>query len=142
MKYMSSLSEYIKNTFNLIKSFFRDKSDIHNETTVTSEETLLIPKLLEICEKHEKDAQERYDSGRYKMNGYNYAKDMIAGVQNAAQLLVDNPFDDIDQVLKKLRDLKENYDSKFNDRESFGESALNGIIQDVEDLAEKLDKST
>jgi len=94
----------------------------------------LLNEIIRILDKHDKNGWDLSRSGQLKLNGRDYAKDIISAVYYVRSLLVDDDSLTIDSAIQLIESHKDDYESIYIDPEGFGCGTLNDIISDIEAL--------
>jgi len=93
-------------------------------------------KIINICDKHKEAGWNHYFSGRYSMNGHNYAKDIVWAAEYVCSLLSDEDDLSISTVVQLIDSKRGEYEKIYTDLEGFGGGTLAAIINDIEALRE------
>jgi len=107
----------------------------HLEKTNEIEEELK-NKIIKICEQHKDEGWEIYFTGKYKSNGYNYAKDIVYAAEYARELLSEVDKLSVSIFISLINSRRREYESINEDMEGFGDGTLTSIIEAIQAIEE------
>ncbi|MDX8398803.1 MAG: hypothetical protein R8K20_00965 [Gallionellaceae bacterium] len=134
-RFLSHLGEYFSRLTS--RKYVHGINSLHVGTPKELSGSKLKKKIDRILKRREKAGWKHYFSGKYKLNGHNYANDIISATAYVRSLVSNVEFESISSIIQLIDSNKAEYERIYGDEEGVGRGTLVDIINDITVLQKK-----